>query len=102
MDLEAELEMPLAGIVVVSGSVVSGIGAIALIATVMWIMKRRYLGQAIASKEPLMSQESEHLSSDTNSLDGAMSAHTESEYQLHDDRRTPSPANSDPSVPLLP
>jgi hypothetical protein len=77
LDLEEELDVPLADILLVSGSVVMGVGAIVLGATLTWIMRRRYRfqqGQGISSTEPLMSKAPDHVSFDLNSTD---------DYQLH-------------------
>jgi hypothetical protein len=55
MAYEEELQVPMAPIILITGSAVMGVGAIILLTTVFWIMRRRYRAQAIASAQPLMS-----------------------------------------------
>jgi hypothetical protein len=96
MEYEEEHEMPIADIIVVSGSIVMGVGAVFLATIVMWIMRRRYQAQAIASAEPLLNEQSTMIGS-------AMSSDSVHIYHIHGERKEVNSgnANINSALPLV-
>jgi hypothetical protein len=80
MSYEAELDMPIAKIIIASGSVVMGAGALALLTIIMWIMRRRYRARSIASSERL-------LSSDDHTVASVGSSDSVHIYHIHGQRK---------------
>jgi hypothetical protein len=83
MEYEEEHEMPIADIIVASGSIVVGVGAVLLATIVMWIMRRRYQAQAIASAEPLLNSQEEQ----STLIGSAMSSDSVHIYHIHGERK---------------
>ena len=96
MEYEEELDMPIAGIIVASGSVVFGVGAILLGTIIMWIMRRRYQAQSIASSEPLLSTD------DHATIGSTMSSDSVHIYHLHGERKQVTNANTNVNNALPP
>lgn len=69
---ELQYDMPIADMIVATGTLVLGLGALVFATIVLWIARRRYKAQSIVSSEPLLSAQDEH--STTSRSEGSTSS----------------------------